>query len=149
MKTLLISAFTIIALIVNSNVNYTEKKIQIKPKTHFFRIPDNYEIGIRKRGCEGYGITCLYEIDWDNLFKQNNPQYVQATLMDSKNLSFTFFVRSYELENEFLVEDVSKNLFQKHAQRFGCSFLELLPGTYRTTKLSDGRVNVILKVTSR
>jgi len=148
MKTLLL-LISLTTFANNSNNIGLKHKTSLNYKPSFFYIPTFYEIGIKRRDCAGWGLSCLFEIVTYDILKKNDPQHLEITLLDSKNLSFTFYAAANELEKDFLVEDISKNLFQKHAQRFGCSFLELLPGTYRTTKLSDGRINVVLKINSR
>lgn len=148
MKTLLI-LISLTTFANNPNNIGLKRKISLNYKPSFFYIPTIYEIGIRRRDCEGWGLSCLFEIVTYDVLKKNDPQQLEITLLDSKNLSFTFYAAANELEKDFLVEDISKYLFQKHAQRFGCSFLELIPGTYPTTKQPDGRINVVLKINSR
>jgi len=149
MKTLLLLLILFTAFANSPNAKAFNNEALLSPKPWFFIFAPSSELGIKKRDCNGWGLSCLLDIFYSETFKQNNPQYGEIMLLDSQNLSFTFYAAANELEKDFLVEDISKNLFQKHAQRFGCSFLELLPGTYRTTKLSDGRINVVLKINSR
>jgi hypothetical protein len=149
MKAILLIAM-ISALFKTSQAENTvdNGKIISSPKPTI-RLITNTEIGIPKRECRGFGFGCLFNFDILGGTVRTNPSHFEATLLDSKNLSFTFYVPAIEFENDFLVEDISKNLFQKHAKAFDCSFLELIPGTYKTSKLSDGRINVVLKVNSR
>lgn len=107
------------------------------------------EIGIKKKGCKGIGLSCL---EWDITvdfvrFGPSKPgsQIIQFDAATKSQVTLTFFTSKagdLELtENLILPEKISKGL--------GYNSVTLLSGTYRCSKRSDGATVVTVSTATK
>ena len=107
------------------------------------------EIGIKKKGCKGIGLSCL---EWDvtveiTRFGPSKPgrQIIQFDAATRNQVTLTFFTsKSGDLEltdNLTLPDKISKGL--------GYNSITLLPGNYRCSKRSDGATVVTVSTTTK